>query len=226
MSACISEPISWLRLERYRLLELAPDAAGEVERHLAACPACRTCLAHVDVPREVAPLPEGTRAATPRRSRTVARFGVGIGLLAAAAAALLWIAPPAVAPSPGPRMAVKGGELALNLVRLHEGTTGHDPSRFAPGDRFKVQLTCPPGLTGSAHIVVLQAGAAYAPLDPYPLAGCGNLRTLPGAFELDGASPATVCAAVTAGAPFDLGELARRGPKALPALSVCRTVAR
>ena len=230
MSACISEPISWLRLERYRLLELAPEAASEVERHLEACAACRACLGHVDAPREIAPLPlplpARVRPAAPRRRSVVAPVVIGAGILAAAAAAVLWIAPSADPRIPGPHTGIKGGELALQLVRLHAGSTGHDPARFTPGDRFKVQLTCPPGLRGRAHVVVLQAGAAFAPLEPYPLTDCGNLRTWPGAFALDGEAPVTVCVALAADVPPDLGALAKRGTAALPETSVCRRIER
>ena len=47
---CISEPISWLRLERHAL---APDAA--VTEHVAACAACRACLDEIE--RDVVALP-------------------------------------------------------------------------------------------------------------------------------------------------------------------------
>ena len=40
MMACIGEPISWLRLERYALS--ATDAG--VREHVASCEACRHCL--------------------------------------------------------------------------------------------------------------------------------------------------------------------------------------
>jgi hypothetical protein len=40
VTACIGEPISWLRLERFALGE--PDPA--IALHTAACPACRRCL--------------------------------------------------------------------------------------------------------------------------------------------------------------------------------------
>ena len=40
MTACIGEPISWLRLESFALG--APDPA--IAPHLAACPSCRHCL--------------------------------------------------------------------------------------------------------------------------------------------------------------------------------------
>ena len=40
MTACIGEPVSWLRLERFALGAADPAIAS----HVAACPACRHCL--------------------------------------------------------------------------------------------------------------------------------------------------------------------------------------
>ncbi|MCB9559996.1 MAG: zf-HC2 domain-containing protein [Kofleriaceae bacterium] len=49
MSAtCVSEPVSWLRLERYALGELPGPLAREVAAHLAGCPACRACLDRIE----------------------------------------------------------------------------------------------------------------------------------------------------------------------------------
>lgn len=40
---CIGTPVSWLRLERLALGELAGDEASAIEAHLRECPACRAC---------------------------------------------------------------------------------------------------------------------------------------------------------------------------------------
>jgi hypothetical protein len=219
MSQCISEPISWLRLERYRLLELAPAERGQVDQHLERCELCRACLARIDAGVALAPLrPRPLRPSV--RARRLWTWGVFA--TATAAAVLLSVLPggPGL-PPPGPALRVKGGELALGLVRLRDGSIAHDPAHFARGDRFKVQLTCPPDMRGNVEVVVFQAGQTFFPLAPYRLADCGNLRILPGAFSLEGDADVTVCAVVVQAGAVDRAALRAGGVRALPALSVC-----
>src|SRR6476619_6611196 len=82
--SCISEPISWLRLERYHLGQLDAAERARVAEHLLACPACGACLAHLAAgdavalpPLKVVPL------------RPWARLRPTLGALAAAAALLV-----------------------------------------------------------------------------------------------------------------------------------------
>jgi hypothetical protein len=221
-SACVGEPISWLRLERYRLQELAADQRGEVDQHLAACEACRACLAHVAGEIALPPLPVG-RARRRARLRWIASGGA----LAAAAAAVLLVLRPA---SPGlepPRrtLTIKGGELAIGLVRERAGSIAHEPASFAQGDRFKVVLTCPPDLRPHVDVVVFQAGEAYFPLPRAHLAQCGNAVALPGAFALDGAVEAVVCAVISEREALSRAALGARGAAGLPTMSVCHKLA-
>jgi hypothetical protein len=95
---------------------------------------------------------------------------------------------------PPAHVRVKGGEIAVALVRSRDGAVARDPSTHAPGDRFKALLTCAPGTEGRWHLLVVQAGQAFLPLYPFDVAVCGNELPFPGAFTLDGPSPATVCA--------------------------------
>ena len=44
MMACISEPISWLRLEQYALTVAAAADAATIDAHVAQCAACRKAL--------------------------------------------------------------------------------------------------------------------------------------------------------------------------------------
>ncbi len=44
---CTGEPISWLRLERYALGELAQSDRNDVQAHLAQCSACGAAHAHL-----------------------------------------------------------------------------------------------------------------------------------------------------------------------------------
>jgi hypothetical protein len=224
MSACISEPISWLRLERYRLLELTSSEHAQVEGHLLACAACSACLAQIDARADELPSLPVVVAVRPRRRAHLGRaLGFG-GLALAAAAALLLILLPRTSElePPGPRLRIKGGELALSLVRLHQGSTAHAATHFAPDDRFKVQLTCPPDLHGAALVAVFQAGQVFFPLPPHALTDCGNLRGLPGAFSLDGDEPAVVCVVVERAGAIDRRALEQHGLRALPELSVCQ----
>jgi len=146
------------------------------------------------------------------------------GVLALAAMLLVIFRP---APPEGdlslapPRISYKGGELALSLVRQRSGQIMHNPSTFAAGDRFQVQLTCPPSETVAvSEVVVFQQGKAYFPLQPSGTLACGNLVHLAGAFQLTGRSPASVCVVVEEQPP-DRALLSSQGAGALPANSVC-----
>ncbi|HEY6463790.1 MAG TPA: zf-HC2 domain-containing protein, partial [Polyangiaceae bacterium] len=44
---CTGEAVSWLRLERYHLGELAEHERRTIDAHLAGCPACASCLARI-----------------------------------------------------------------------------------------------------------------------------------------------------------------------------------
>ena len=216
---CGSEPVSWWTLERYRLGELPAAESRLVRRHIADCPACRSCVEVIDedAPRILRPLP--TPAARPRFRWPALRW---IAAGAMAAAALVLVLPwDGVAPSGPPRperIAYKGGELAIALVARRGEQQIHDPTAFTPEDRFKALATCPPGEPLYGELVVYQGGEASFPLAPgLPLA-CGNRRPLPGAFRLTGAAPAWVCL-VTAAAPPDRGALA--SPDGLPQTAVC-----
>lgn len=194
MAGCIGEPISWLRLEQHALA-----ADPEVERHVAACDACRRCL---DELRGDAALlrPLVVAARAPRRRW----WHLALPSLALAAAALL-----VIVRRPAPRAArvdvarIKGvGAVVLGVVRARGGVVRDDVDRFAPGDRWKVVVTCPPEASAWIDVAVVEAGAAAA---DYPLAparvACGNHVVVPGAFELTGARDNTVCVRVAPDAP-------------------------
>ena len=234
-STCTSVPISWWRLERYRLADLPRAEVVEIEQHLSGCAICRPCLARVDTPVQLPELPahlrgkrvESVRApragVARRQARTRTRWAAAASLIAAAAAAL-WLMPRSAGPGlepPGRRLSFKGGELAIGLVRERAGSVARDPTQFRAGDRWKVLLTCPPPLRPHVDVVVFQGGEAFFPLAPAQPAACGNGFALPGAFALDGAAEALVCAVVSEAAPIDRAALAAGGRAALPALSVC-----
>ena len=194
MSACV-KPVSWLLLERYQIGEVSAAERRQVEAHLETCTGCQADLDKLvsdDRPLPALPQPEPAR---PRWSWTLA--GVSAAAAAIALVVGLWAPwrPPAPSAIPPARIQIKGGELALTLIREREGVITQNPTRFAAGDRFRIELTCPPGRT-NWDVVVFQADQAYF---PYAAAGpvtCGNRVGLPGAFSLTGSGPVTVCATV------------------------------
>jgi hypothetical protein len=135
---------------------------------------------------------------------------------AASAAALLLFLRVGQTTSPSARVRVKGGELALELVREHAGSTGLDPGRFASGDRFQVRVSCPPGAPMYWDVIVYQRGEHYFPLDASAPLTCANALTLPGAFSLDGTDDARVCVVIQHAQPFDRERLTAADDAALP----------
>jgi len=212
MTACIGEPISWLRLESFALG--MPDPA--IASHVAACPACRQCLDQIR--DDVVALPPLVAAAHPHPARTTRpawrRRWQAPAFAAAAAAAVLVLVLRRPAPPDGEATAtvatigVKGvGEVTLELVRERGGTISYDARGFAPGDRWKVVLSCPPGGAGTAmwiDVSVADGVTTDHPLAPAQLP-CGNRVVLPGAFTITGARTNRVCASVAAAPGAEAG---------------------
>jgi len=221
---CVDEPISFLRLERHLLDELEGSEQAEVVRHLDACPACRACFEQLRM-SELAlgplPAPSPRPAHTPVRSLRQ-RLGRPLAVVSAlAAAALVGLAlrsatqPPAAPPA---HRFVKGGELALVLVRERGGVVSRDPEVFQPDDRFAALLTCPPGRV-HWELAVFQDGETFFPLRSDALLACGNQVSLEGAFRLTGDQPALVCAVIDARTEVSRTQLT--SPRALPETSAC-----
>jgi hypothetical protein len=219
---CVSEPISFLRLERYLQRDL-PDAESErIDDHLRVCSVCRACLDTMQTEViELLPLPE----VAPMRSRSPwSRRVLPAGVLAAAAAALIMLARDATDHAlPKGQVRIKGGELALELVREHQGAIASDASVYLAGDRFAVRVSCPAGRTMWADVVVFDDSGASFPLQPIAALRCSNGVTLPGAFELTGTTRASVCVRV-AEQPIDRERVERAGPSALGHDTACTTV--
>jgi hypothetical protein len=186
--ACISEPISWLRLETYAI----GGADASVREHVAACPACRSCLDEIE--RDVVALPPLAAPAPKRRWWRIAL--PAFGALAAAAIILLLLRPEkstrdGIAYVKGP------GEVVIDVVRERSGVIRTDARTFKTGDRFKVIVTCAPSHEVSLVVAVREAGAQRAdqPLAPARIT-CGNRVVVPGAFSLTGDKPHHVCARI------------------------------
>ena len=186
MIACIGEPISWPRLERF--VQTRADATIAV--HVAQCPACRQCVDEIE--RDVVALPPLAMTA-PRRARW---WWIALPTFAVAAIIVFVIRPQ---PRPANVASIKGvGEVTLALVRDRDGNILEDATTFAHGDRWKIVLTCAPGHSTSVVVEVVEAGSKTTdhPLAPAQIA-CENRVVLPGAFELTGAVANRICVQVT-----------------------------
>jgi hypothetical protein len=199
------EPLSWLILERYALGELSPDQRKDVELRLADSEADRACLAEIMADQSELPPLARVSAISSARRRMRPWLGWSAALCAAAAALLVVLRQPA---SDDADLHVKGADVALRLVSDRQGA---DPTHFTAGERFKVQVTCPPTLSGSLRVLVAQGAEVSEPLARDAGFRCGNLAPWPGAFALDGAEPAEVCAYWGSKAQPDAAELARAG---------------
>ncbi len=214
---CIGEPVSWLKLERFALDELAPAEREAVTQHIERCPACRACL------ETIRSAPQPVLRPLPRPERSRRSFWLLPSVAAVAAAVMLfvlWPAPLSQREFPGRHLAVKGGELALSLVRERERGTLQDPGVFAPGDRLKALVTCPPPANPQVELAVFQGSEVFFPLPRQSIA-CGNLVALPGAFQLSGGTEAWVC--IVVGDPPPQEEIGRA--PVLPARTVCTHLA-
>ena len=147
-------------------------------------------------------------------------------LLAVAAALLLFVrdtrGPALVSGATQPAAAnhTKGGELAVQLWREHDGSVVPDATTFSPGDRFEVRVSCAPDDTPHWDLVVFQGGEKFFPLQPVARLHCANHVTLPGAFSLTGTDSARVCVVLNADDSIDRTRLSQ----ALPATSRCVTL--
>lgn len=186
-TACIGQPISWLRLETFAL----DGADGGVRDHVAACPACRQCLDEIQ--RDVVALPP---LHVPARRRWWT-FAVPAVAALAAVAVILIVLRPRDAEQEGIARIKGVGEVVVDVVRDRAGTVRDDVRTFAPGDRFKVVVTCAPSHEVALEVGIREQGAEHAdhPLAPARIV-CGNRVVLPGAFELTGDKPHRVCVRV------------------------------
>jgi hypothetical protein len=224
---CQSQPVSWLTLELFHAGDLPEGERRHVETHLSECACCRSCLERIETDeRQLPELP--AVPARPERPkwwrRRAARLGLAAAVASAAAVLLLSVLlrpprPPRNVPGAVPPSRIagyKGGDLALALARERRGETQLHPTRFAPGDRFKALVTCPPTRPPlHGEVVVYQDGGASFPLATASPLACGNQLPLPGAFTLTGRSPAVVCLVVGTSAP-DRRRI-RKGPTRLGA---------
>jgi Putative zinc-finger len=228
-AGCIGEPVSWLRLEQWRLGELAEAERARVTEHVAACPLCAACAAHIEAD-EAIDLPVLARQPAalvrPRRSRGL-RLLTSAGALAAAAAAIVVVASTRHGTNPavvdrGETVRPKGDAVAFVLVRDDGERVTEAQGVYRSGDRFKALVTCAPGASLTFELVVFDAEGTSFPLQPARALACGNEVPLPGAFRLtspaEGSGAESVCLVWGEGDEVDREALARSGvpgPRAL-----------
>lgn len=201
----VHEPLSWLLLERYALGELSPDERKDVEARLARSEVDRACLAEIMADQSELPPLASVSTITSARARKRPWLAWSAAVCAAAAALVLVLQKPA---RDDLDEHVKGADVALRLISDRQGD---DPTQFSAGERFKVQVTCPPKLSGSLRLIVAQGTELFEPLARDASFRCGNLAPWPGAFALDGSGAADVCVYWGTSAKPDAAELARAG---------------
>jgi hypothetical protein len=240
-AACIGQPISWLRLERYQLGELAQAERDAIAEHLQRCAACAGCLTRIERDHAMAlpPLPEArpTERAVrldrpllgPRvlvRVRSPRTWGTLVGTLAAAAAVILWLRGDQAGPSTSTGERVKGEAIAFSLVRDDGVRVGDAAGVYRRGDRFKALVTCPPGTSGSFDLAIYDSAGASFPLAAAESLSCGNDIPLPGAFRLTGPGDETVCLVWNPGGAVDRSRLASTPSETDAAeRALCKTLA-
>jgi hypothetical protein len=181
-------------LERYALGELSGPERAAVEARLRVSEQDRACLASIlEDASALPPLPT-VRRLPKRFPHPVAWSKRTWAALSLAAAACLiaigdWRGAPESPAALSSRARTKGGELAIRLVS-ERGS--FDPVHFAPGERLKVLVTCPPEMHALLRLVIFQAGQRFEPL-PAARLQCGNAVPWPGAFSLDDRRSATIC---------------------------------
>jgi hypothetical protein len=181
------EPLSWLTLERYALGELSAEERRDVEARLLLSEVDRACLAEILSDKSELPALAKVSLIDSAKKKRARWLGVSVTLCTAAAALIALLRPA------GDELRdehVKGSEVALRLVSDRQGA---EPAQFSAGERFKVEVTCPPSLSSSLRLVVLQGTELFEPLPRDASFRCGNLAPWPGAFALDGSEPAEVC---------------------------------
>ena len=217
MSTCISEPLSYMRLERYALGELPTEETQRVAAHLDGCAVCRACYERVrsdgreqelmalSVKLGAQPLP-----AAPRRKRSWPALAAAASV---ACAVYLMLQPKTAIKSPDlePPTGTKGGALALEVVRMDAQGQLLEPTHFAAGDRFKLLFSCPEGFEGTVRVLAFQSGEVFEPVPAQELTSCGNRRPLSGAWQFDGAGAVDLCVVFSRDVPYVCARIEPQG---------------
>ena len=199
-------------------------AREQVAAHLAACPACAACLAHIE-DDDARALPPSARCRRPRgapssRSSRV-RAAAALGALAAAAALVLGLRGDAHrgrGRAPAARREPRQGR----RHRVHARARRRRAHRERRGRRTATAIAsrrsspAPRGRRSRSTSSCTTRGGASFPLEPARGLACGNDVPLPGAFRLTGDDDETVCLVWGEGGPVDRGALATRPAQRRP----------
>lgn len=213
MKRCIGEPVSWMRLERHFLGETDDADRARIDEHLAACAACRACLAFIEGD-ERRPLPalRLPKVGVDRAWMVEPRWAFAAAALVVALAVGLWrrrMDDTSDGIAFVEHSTTKGGDVSFRLVRDDGETVAGEHGVFREGDRFKVLITCAPTLRAAFDLLVTDADGASFPLAPATELRCGNGVPFPGAFRLTGRSPKKVCVAWSETGSVDRSSLGR-----------------
>ena len=232
-SRCIGEPVSWLRLEQFRLGELDGAERTRVAEHLAACPVCAACSARIEADEAIELPALELRAgvippsvAAPRRPARSLRLVAGVGAVAAAACVALLIRRTPRAPDEalghGETARSKGGGMAFVLVRDDGQRIVEAQGVFRSSDRFKALVTCPPEASATFDLVVFDASGSSFPLAPARGFPCGNEVPLPGAFRLTPSPGGTETVCVVWGGDGEVDRTALSRSRVAGPRSICK----
>jgi hypothetical protein len=218
--------VSWLTLERYCLGELPATEAARVQHALQHSEELRRCYERIqaDQGRVLPVLTPPVMRPLPRRFRW---DFIPRPALAAAATLVVLLAvgllSREVMRDGAPENRVKGGEVAIDLVRRSGGRLDTEPSVFLEGDEFKVRVTCARQGPLDWQLSVFQGNEVFFPLEATAPLHCGNEVLLPGAFRLTGAQPVLVCLSVEEDV-VEPQHLRHEGVRALKASAACAHV--
>ncbi len=225
MKGCVSQPISWLALEQYHLGDLSEVARQEIKCHLDQCTTCKASLEQIGKDTRVLQPPSEFTLKKPQLYWGLSRPAIAASVALAAAALLLIVfkwgleAPMQVKERPS-RIAFKGGDFALMVVRERNGRVKENPTHFAPGDNFRLFVTHPLPDPLDWDLIIRQGNDVFFPFSFRPPLRRGNLVPIPQAFRLTGAVPVSICLVVGDQIP-SRSELRENLQESLPKATVC-----
>ncbi|MCP4605059.1 MAG: hypothetical protein GY847_31805 [Proteobacteria bacterium] len=225
MKGCVSQPISWLALEQYRLGDLSKVAQQEIQGHLDQCTTCKANLEHLDTDTRLLKPPSVLTLKKPRQYLLHSRPAIAASVAFAAAALLLIVfkwgleEPKQYTIRPN-RIAFKGGEFAMMIARERNGRVKENPTHFAPGDNFSLFVTHPLPEATNWDVVIWQGDDVFFPVSDRPPLPGGNLVPIPQAFRLTGFTPVTICLMIGDQIP-NRSKLRQNLQKELPEATVC-----
>jgi hypothetical protein len=232
MNAEHSQKISWYALERVAQGHLS---AAETNRLLTICthnPQLNRRL--VAIQNDNRSMPPFAPVGHVRKSRHFPLFNWPVPAMALVVTILIsgiaylavqkWFEPsvPATNHTGMFHDGVKGGDMALKVIRSRGDITSHRPGTFNETDRFRFYVTTPID-TATSHpveVTVFQGEDVFFPYARRLALPQGNLRALPGSLRFSGRQPVQICISVGSDIP-SRNHIRQMKKKALPKTTVC-----